>query len=462
MEEEVDDDDYQDDDGVIEVVDGNEMFAKFCPARYTGKAPTTDCLGYVVCTNGEQGLSSKCPIDSFFNSMTLRCEYGFEDCQLLVTQESLFNLADYAKYCPDDYTGKAPTEDCGGYVKCEKGEAKDVLKCPTGTRFDEMKLACTYADVKCGVSSNEMEQQTQEVKPSVWCPDEFTGRAPTGNCLGYVNCKKGVALGQFTCPSGTLFDVMILACTYSEVHCEVTMAATFEPTPSPAGSDEGTPKKERPERIVVSDECPEGYTGNKAVDGCTGYIYCANGVQIAKNTCTTGTVFDPKMGYCNWPYNVNLNVPECATSSPSYSPTLSPINPTASPSYTPTVLDMNGELFYPDYKNGVCKNDGKQPSSLSKIYLRSTAHGCCTSFFNDAYNRCMQAFISEAPSIAPSGEKLWYPDYDFNLCRMDWEYGAYEVNFFASYERCCEFDFLDEIECLAKKPSAMGLIYYPH
>lgn len=74
----------------------------------------------------------------------------------------------------------------------------------------------------------------------------------------------------------------------------------------------------------------------------------------------------------------------------------------------------------------------------------------------------MQAFASESPSSAPSGEAIWYPDYDFNICRSDLGYSNFETNFFSSYERCCQFDFIDEVECLIKKPSAMGLIYYPH
>eukprot|EP00804_Cyclotella_cryptica_P026580 CCRYP_014013-RA/>CCRYP_014013-RA protein AED:0.00 eAED:0.00 QI:30/1/1/1/0.5/0.33/3/2244/631 len=450
-----DDDDYVDDDGKQndQTVEGDEMFSNFCPAEYTGKAPTTDCLGYVVCTAGKEGLSTKCPTGSVFNSMTLRCEYGFEDCQLLVSQEKMNNLADYAQYCPDDYTGKAPTENCEGYVKCVKGKVDTALKCPTGTKFDVMKLACTYADVACG--KTDVPDNKDEMDVSVYCPDEYTGRAPTANCLGYVDCKNGKVTSEKTCPSGTLFDVMILACTYSDVNCEATVPASFPPTPSPE-------KKTKPERVVVDEDCPEGYTGNKAINACKSYIYCQLGKRISKFDCTAGTVFDPLLGYCNWPQNVDTSVPECSTSSPSYTPTLSPIYPTVSPSYSPTPLDLEGELFYPDYKNGVCKNDGKHPPSLSKIYLRSSAQGCCASFFNDTFNWCMQAFISEAPSMAPSGEKIWYPDYDYNLCRSDDKFGDYEVNFFASYEKCCEFDFLDEMECLIKKPSAMGLIYYPH
>eukprot|EP00804_Cyclotella_cryptica_P026581 CCRYP_014012-RA/>CCRYP_014012-RA protein AED:0.02 eAED:0.02 QI:30/1/1/1/0.33/0.28/7/1023/902 len=449
-----DDDDYVDDDGKQndQTVEGDEMFSNFCPAEYTGKAPTTDCLGYVVCTAGKEGLSTKCPTGSFFNSMTLRCEYGFEDCQLLVSQEKMNNLADYAQYCPDDYTGKAPTDNCEGYVKCVKGKVDTALKCPTGTKFDVMKLACTYADVTCG--KTDVPDNKDEVDVSVYCPDEYTGRAPTANCLGYVDCKNGKVTSEKPCPSGTLFDVMILACTYSDVNCEA-VPASFPPTPSPE-------KKTKPERVVVDEDCPEGYSGNKAIDACKSYIYCQLGKRISKFDCTAGTVFDPRLGYCNWPQNVDTSVPECSTSSPSYTPTLSPMYPTVSPSYSPTPLDLEGELFYPDYKNGVCKNDGKHPPSLSKIYLRSSAQGCCASFFNDTFNRCMQAFISEAPSMAPSGEKIWYPDYDYNLCRSDDKFGDYEVNFFASYEKCCEFDFLDEMECLIKKPSAMGLIYYPH
>ncbi|KAL3796311.1 hypothetical protein ACHAWO_008980 [Cyclotella atomus] len=459
-----DDDDYTDD---RETVDGDELIAKFCPAGFTGKAPTTDCLGYVLCTNGSEGLSAKCPTDSFFNSMTLRCEYGFKDCQLLVTQQqTTAQLSQYAKFCPEAYTGKAPTEGCGGYVKCSAGSVTEVFSCPQGTKFDIMKLSCTYADVDCDANKEveeEEELEEEDDKPvdhSKYCPDDYTGRAPTKNCAGYIDCRKGKVKLVKDCPAGTKFDVMILACTFSEVQCEANVQATYHPTPSPF--DGKRDKDDRPERIIADEECPAGFTGNKAINGCKGYIYCAAGTQLGKFACSSGTMFDAATGYCNWSANVNTDVPDCQTSSPSYTPTMSPMNPTASPSYTPTILDMEGEIFYPDYKNGICKNDDKYPPSLSSIYLRASAHGCCTSFFNSAYERCMQAFESESPSMAPSGERSWYPDYDFNLCRSDLNYSPYEANFFASYERCCKFDFLDEAECLMKKPSAMGLIYYPH
>jgi hypothetical protein len=455
-----DDDDYVDDDGV----DGTTVSTtKFCPADYTGKAPTTDCLGYVICTSGEEGLSSKCPNDSFFNSMTYRCEYGFTDCQLLVSP-SENNLAKYKDLCPEGYSGKAPTKDCEGYVKCLDGKVSEVLTCPVGTMFDVMKLACTYAQVDCGsVDDKEEEEEDppEEDDASKYCPDDYSGRAPTKNCNGYVDCRNGKVKLIKDCPVGTKFDVMILSCTFSEVQCEANVAVTYSPTPSP---EEGgkLDKEDRPDRIIVEDTCPDGYIGNKAINGCTGYIYCAAGTQLGKFPCTAGTLFDVSLGYCNWASNVNIDRPECSTSSPSYTPTMSPMSPTASPSYTPTILDVDGVVYYPDYKNGICKDDGKYPPSLNHIYLRISAHGCCSAFFDSTYDRCMQAFASEAPSMAPSGEMIWYPDYDYNLCRSDLEYSKYEVNFFSSYERCCEFDFLDQAECMLKKPSALGLIYYPH
>lgn len=462
--EEYDDDDDYVDDYLDDDTSGDEIYAKFCPAGFNGKAPTTDCLGYVVCTNGEEGLSTKCPANSLFNSMTLRCEYGYNDCQLLVTKSVDENdLTQYAKYCPDSYSGKAPTQGCGGYVKCDQGSVTDVLKCPQGTKFDVMKLACTYADVECEAEDGheEEEEEEKEVDHSKYCPTDYTGRAPTKNCNGYIDCRKGKVNLIKDCPVGTKFDVMILACTFSEVQCEASVEDTDYPTPSPE-SDGKKDKEDRPDRVVLDDTCPAGFTGNKAINACTGYIYCAAGTRLGVFKCTAGTLFDAESGYCNWAANVNTDIPACATSSPSYTPTMAPLYPTISPSYTPTILNLEGEIFYPDYKNGVCKNDGKYPPSLSSIYLRASAHGCCSAFFDSAYDRCMLAFTSEAPSSAPSGDQTWYPDYEFNLCRSDLDYSPYETNFFSSYERCCEFDFLDQAECLMKKPSAMGLIYYPH
>eukprot|EP00956_Cyclotella_meneghiniana_P033159 scaffold94039_cov70-Cyclotella_meneghiniana.AAC.1 len=275
-----DDDDYVDD--YTDEEDGDEIFAKFCPAGFTGKAPTTDCLGYVICTDGEEGLSAKCPTDSLFNGMTLRCEYGFNDCQLLVHDKET-NLGKYAKFCPDKYSGKAPTKGCEGYVKCHKGTVTDALKCPAGTMFDVMRLACTYAEVQCGDETTEEEEDESEGEKeetlskkdmAKYCPEEYTGRAPTKDCDGYVDCRKGQMRLYKDCPTGTKFDVMILACTFSEVKCEATIEATDYPTPSPAG------KKDGPERVIVDESCPEDYTGNKAIEGCSGYIYCALGKQM--------------------------------------------------------------------------------------------------------------------------------------------------------------------------------------
>jgi len=295
------------------------------------------------------------------------------------------------------------------------------------------------ADNDDGYIDEEGEVEGEEEKDySKYCPQDYTGRVPTKDCDGYVHCRKGNVKLAKDCPTGAKFDLTILACTFAEVECQATIPATLSPSP----------------RIIIDESCPPEYTGNKAVNGCSGYIYCAAGTQLGEYICSPGTVYDITLGYCNWSQNVNTDVPGCATSSPSYMPTA---DPTISPSYTPTSLDLDGELFYPDYKNGICRNDNMYPPTLTSEYLKYSAHTCCTAFFNSTYDRCMQA-----PSNTPIGAKIWYPDYDYNLCRSDLNYSLYEVNFFSSYESCCTFDFLDRVECLMKKPSALGLIYYPH
>lgn len=72
---------------------------------------------------------------------------------------------------------------------------------------------------------------------------------------------------------------------------------------------------------------------------------------MGKFKCSAGLLFDVASGYCNWAANVDTNIPECATSSPSFIPTLSPVYPTNAPSYSPTIFTLEGELYYPDCKS---------------------------------------------------------------------------------------------------------------
>jgi hypothetical protein len=69
-----------------------------------------------------------------------------------------------------------------------------------------------------------------------FCPADYTGRVPTTNCDGYVDCKNGKTRRSKDCPGTTRFDVMVMSCTYSLTldGCD----ASPEPTPAPHGEED--------------------------------------------------------------------------------------------------------------------------------------------------------------------------------------------------------------------------------
>jgi chitinase len=146
---------------------------------------------------------------------------------------------------------------------------------PTATDTQSPTAANTQAPTVANTSS-----PTKAPSPSSGpaCPSGYTGIIASDTCSQYQHCVGGVSYGDFMpCASGTLFDENLQNCNYYySVWCN------------------GNP----PEGVPL---CPNGYTGLMAVDECSGYRHCSNGVVISqKVSCSAGTLYDESIKNCNW------------------------------------------------------------------------------------------------------------------------------------------------------------------
>ncbi len=366
--------------------DDEDEASRFCPERYTGRAPSTNCKGYVECANGVGGLSAKCPPSTEFNHVTQQCQYDLDGCDMLNGDDG----------------------------EPASNEPKHV---------------------------NELDQ---------YCPTDFTGRAPTENCEGYVDCKNGQAKRSKSCPGTTRFSAMIMACTYVESGCDAVQ--TDDPTPPPLTKVQMDELREEPVG------CPDGHTGNVALPGCESYVYCSNGNEISRVKCGDGTLFNVVGGFCNWAAEVTCET----TKMPSQSPTESPSQfPTVQPTLNPVELDLDGTVYYPNFTSGTCPSDGNQPADVGRQYLFADATSCCNRYFAANMDACVQA-SAPTTSPTPAAGATWYPDYDNSVCKNDDQHSDHETNFFFTVEECCAFDFIkDEVGCLREAPAIQDVAYYP-
>ncbi|EJK73968.1 hypothetical protein THAOC_04386 [Thalassiosira oceanica] len=357
-----------------------------------------------------------------------------------------------SRFCPPAYTGRAPTDACRGYVQCNAGKEGLSAYCPPNTKFDSGTQQCGYSVVGCEmlVDNGPAAEEAPPANPlDGYCPVDYTGRAPIDGCRGYVSCSSGEAGRSRLCPSGTLFDVMTLACSYSSSVADRCEALNTEPTPAPATREEMQAKRESQQV-----ECPPGHSGNVPLPGCERYIYCQQGVLLQNYTCNAGTLYDPAIQNCNWADSVTCDT----TKAPSFAPTLRPSGePSGRPTGSPVAFDRSGTVYYPDFTRGVCKDDGNFPPNVPNQYLFHHGTECCETYFPGNMDACLEA-TAPTPSPVREGSPEWYPDYANHICRNDGLAGPHEINFFWTYADCCGFEFLNTDYCLLNPPKE----WYPH
>lgn len=353
-------------------------------------------------------------------------------------------------YCPKDHNGKVPAEYCSSYVECINGVQGDRHFCGPGTKFDIASQTCVWpSDLKvCEPYIAYLRGYTTDAYAdgTNYCPDDYDGRAPVYMCAGYVNCENGKYISGAQCQYGTKFDTDTQMCVSTVKDCnllvevdETQMMQEMIQMQEATGTT-----KEEAERIVYPEECYGTFTGKLAIQQCTGYIQCQDGKEVGKYMCEPGLIFDRDLGVCNWVAN-KVN---CASSSPSMKPTPAPTTA------APTPWNPNN-VYYPKFDKGVCVNDGNQGGDVDEKYLFADIDKCCEMYFLDNFEECSRVTLRPTGSPTQPRPKVWYPVYGENTCKKDGQHSQYEVNFFMSYDECCEFDFMNTAACLENKP-----VYY--
>ncbi|KAL6449111.1 hypothetical protein ACFW04_000663 [Cataglyphis niger] len=134
----------------------------------------------------------------------------------------------------------------------------------------------------------------------VQCPDHnSTGQfVYPPDCKFFVNCWQGRAFVQ-PCAPNTHFNPDTLECDFPhKVKCYENDSAYFRE------SLDSESQVDRKSQKLIEPKCPSYLIGLLPHYGdCTKFLQCAHGVTYIMN-CDTGTVFNPTIGVCDWPYNV--------------------------------------------------------------------------------------------------------------------------------------------------------------
>ena len=172
-------------------------------------------------------------------------------------------------YCPPEKTGRVPTEHCRAYVECVEGvQGNDRFNCPPGTIFDVAADTCNWPDAvsECNpfiaYADGQATNDVDESNTINYCPAEYTGRAPTSGCSGYVNCVYGEPTSVANCQTSTTFDSETLMCVSGKTECKLLVDLTE------GMSDEMIQMnaEAEAERIVFPRDCSGKFTGKAAIN----------------------------------------------------------------------------------------------------------------------------------------------------------------------------------------------------
>nr|XP_002127942.1 calcium-activated chloride channel regulator 4-like isoform X1 [Ciona intestinalis] len=131
-----------------------------------------------------------------------------------------------------------------------------------------------------------------------------------GDCLHFYQCSNG-KLVVLECQSGTVFNPNLSVCDFPEhvPECSnvVFPSSTVSQTPQPGQTTTATENVAPLQPSSASCKDSKGQSLTEIAfadpDDCSLFYHCSNGILYTMS-CPSGLVFNPTMGYCDWPYNV--------------------------------------------------------------------------------------------------------------------------------------------------------------
>lgn len=235
------------------------------------------CSGFYYCS-ATGGMRGNCPLGENFNPQTQSCEFATTyPCGIIngpgtgdntgsgeVTGETGVNLC---AFMPNGlFFGSASS--CAAYNYCQNN-ALQTGTCPNGYNFNPAIGKCDYIEnVSCSQVSNDPNLINS---PSIGGPCTQSGTMKAAaQCNGFYVCN-GINFVLNFCNTGQFFDTVSLTCVprlNARNNCDRCVGSTLS------------------------------FVNAYSNTGCTGYLYCQNGVEKSVGTCASGSYFDEIAGAC--------------------------------------------------------------------------------------------------------------------------------------------------------------------
>ncbi len=214
------------------------------------------------CQNYQVVQSLDCAAGSYFDEATNQCVSG-----TWVDENAV--VGDVDPYCYDTFDGFVGLDSTNRvtYVKCSNYEEVGRYDCPTGFYFEQETESCVE-----GVWTADQLPSNGDVSyvddDQNTCDNVSNGNVPLDSLRGYLVCNDGEVLVTEYCGTSTLFDVELGVCIN---YCETS-----------TGVDDSA---------AISDI---------TLPNLAGSVTCDNAARKPIDTivCSTGTHFDPFLGFC--------------------------------------------------------------------------------------------------------------------------------------------------------------------
>ncbi|KAH9641720.1 hypothetical protein HF086_006234, partial [Spodoptera exigua] len=219
--------------------------------------------------------------------------------------------------CPKYVSKLLPHQDCGRFFECF-GERKLVRDCPSGLHFNsELEMCDLPKNVKCNYSqATDLSDSKGDLlhrrieNPAEICAHENSEGIlfPHQKCNQFYQCSGGHPV-EFNCPTNLLFNEINKMCDWPDkVDCDNRLVT--DDTDGGNNNDNNAPDviiggdKNDPSQapIICATENSDGVL--VAHEFCDRFYKCFDGHPVALN-CPMNLFYNPDMGYCDWPSNVN-------------------------------------------------------------------------------------------------------------------------------------------------------------
>ncbi|XP_026679374.1 uncharacterized protein LOC103509181 [Diaphorina citri] len=228
--------------------------------------------------------------------------------------------------CPSKHTGLLPYQsDCRKFINCFKGRGF-IQVCASGTLFNSESLECDFpAKAVCASNEpepadpyaiNEVDGEVSLHKPYTHLDtEEFhhhnmkraiqTVSQSRNNPHNYINNGGPQNVGM----TEAILHDLNQAGTKSTAR-NADRAFTIDDDGKVlfnGNDDEKTNEKRQSNQKTEKVRCPPGHDGILPhPNSCRKYLSCANG-QTFESDCAPGTLFNPDLSICDFPYNVDCD-----------------------------------------------------------------------------------------------------------------------------------------------------------